>query len=337
MIKDNCILSPMSTGSGAYVLHKLLESRIPGYEVIPYNPYATLFPPSLFSIGRSKRADLIHTTPDYAFFHARKNIPLILTFHGYSLDRFLRTYSSPLQNIHCQTDLKIFTKLAIRKADTLTAVSQFTADLVRQDMKLADNIRVIYNGVDHKIFTPAKPNTAKQTNNINVLFCGNLTRRKGAHWLVPIAERLDRNIKIIYTSGLRHAKTLTAHRQLHCLGTIPYHDMPAIYRCADILLFPTVREGFGLAAAEAMACGLPVVATDCSALPELIDNEKGGFLCPMGDVKAFAEKITILAENPRLRREMGDYNRTKVEEMFTLDRMVSQYLKLFEEVLSNRR
>lgn len=118
------------------------------------------------------------------------------------------------------------------------------------------------------------------------------------------------------------------------LGRLAFDEMPDLYRSADILLFPTVREGFGLAAAEAMACGLPVVATDCSALPELIDEGKGGYLCPVGDVADFAEKINFLAENPGLRHEMGQYNRAKVEEKFTLDRMIKQYRELFEEVLS---
>jgi glycosyltransferase involved in cell wall biosynthesis len=102
----------------------------------------------------------------------------------------------------------------------------------------------------------------------------------------------------------------------------------------DILLMPTVREGFGLAIAEAMACGLPVVASNCSAIPELIDEGKGGFLCPVGDVDAFAEKINLLADSPILRREMGNYNRAKVEKMFTLDRMASEYQELFEKVLT---
>jgi len=57
-------------------------------------------------------------------------------------------------------------------------------------------------------------------------------------------------------------------------------------------------------------------------------------LCPIGDVDAFAEKINYLADNPQLRREMGEYNRAKVEKMFTLDKMVGEYQKLFEEVLS---
>jgi glycosyltransferase involved in cell wall biosynthesis len=109
--------------------------------------------------------------------------------------------------------------------------------------------------------------------------------------------------------------------------------MPEVYQQHDILIAPTVREGFGLAIAEAMSCGLPVVASHCSAIPELIDEGKGGFLCPVGDVKAFAEKINLLADSPKLRREMGEYNRAKVEKMFTLDRMIKEYQDLFQEVL----
>jgi glycosyltransferase involved in cell wall biosynthesis len=329
VVKD--IISPMGTGSGAYIVHKTLESNIADYHVVSYNPYRTLFPPSLFLLGRFRHARLIHTTPDYAFFHAQKNIPLIVTFHNYVLDPFMRDYSSVLQNIHYQTDLKMFTKLGLGKADIITSVSQFTADLVKRELKITNNIRVIYNGVDHYLFNPKKQ---KPTNKINVLFCGNLTRRKGFMWLLPIANRLNSNIMINYTSGLRTTNNLVNHPQLYCLGSIPYQKMPLVYQDADILLSLSVREGLSLAALEAMSCGLPIVATDCSSMPELIDNGKGGFLCPLGDVDTFTNKINLLAENPQLRREMGDYNRAKVEKMFTLNRMIGQYQKLFEEVLS---
>lgn len=326
----------MATGNGAYIIHKTLESSISDYRVIPYNPYWTLFPPSLFSFGRFFNADLIHTTPDYAYFHTRKNVPLVATFHNYVLDDFMRSYSSSLQNIHYQIDLKYFTKLALAKARMITAVSHFTSNLVSREMQLdKSRIRVIYNGVDTRLFTPPKLINKSQTQNISVLFSGNLTRRKGAQWLKPIADRLAKNITIFYTSGLQPRGSLSGHHQLLCLGAIPYQKMPSVYQNSDILLFPTVREGFGLAAAEAMACGLPVVATRCSSLPELIDEGKGGFLCTPGDVEDFAEKINHLAENPQLRREMGDYNRAKVEIMFTRERMISQYQELFEEVLSS--
>lgn len=326
------IISPIATGNGAYVVHKIIERQLHDYHVFPYHPNLTLFPPALYSLGRSEQVRLIHTTPDYALFHTRKHTPLVITFHNYVLDVFMRNYSSHLQTLHYKTDLRWFTHLAVRKAIAITAVSNFTANLVKQDMRMESKIRVIYNGIDETVFQPKRSNTSK-TSNIIILFSGNLSTRKGAQWLLPIAQRLHPNITIQYTSGLRSNNKLPDHLQLQCIGQIPHSDMPALYQQADILLFPTVREGFGLAATEAMACGLPVVATNCSSLPELIDEGKGGFLCPLGDVNAFAEKINLLAENSQLRREMGEYNRTKVEQCFTLDRMVSEYRELFYSLL----
>lgn len=326
--------SPMATGNGAFIIHKILESKIPGYRVTPYSPYRTLFPLSLLVPFYPQKTRLVHTTPDYAIFHHRSNIPLILTFHNYVLDSFMRRYSSFLQNIHYQTDLRLLTKMAIARADALTAVSQYTAQLACADLHLKRPIKVIYNGIDHTHFRPCKSKKYLSNKKVKVLFCGNLTRRKGAQWLRPIAERLSPNITIAYTTGLRTRNFLPIHPQLECLGTIPHHAMPAVYQSVDILLFPTVREGFGLAAAEAMACGLPVVATDCSSLPELIDEGKGGFLCPMGDVTSFAQKVQLLADNALQRQEMGEYNRNKIEKTFTIDQMVNQYIELFEGLLT---
>ncbi|MGR9000289.1 MAG: glycosyltransferase family 4 protein [Gammaproteobacteria bacterium] len=328
------IISPMVTGNGAYVVHKNIERELKNYRVIPYNPYLTLMPPALYGVGRFSKADLIHTTPDYGLFHKRHKTPLILTFHNYVLDAFMKDYSSPLQNMHYQNDLTWFTRQSIKKATVMTAVSHFTAELVSKELAI-DNVKVIYNGIDQNRFYPNRSGK-RLGNEIKVLFCGNLTRRKGAQWLLPILEKLSPGIKVFYTAGLRNQAALPGNNRLQCLGSISHEEMPAVYNKMDILLFPTVREGFGLAAAEAMACGLPVVATNCSSLPELVDEGKGGFLCPLGDVQAFADKINQLAEDAFLRREMGEYNRAKVEKAFTMERMVKEYLYFFDEVLDTR-
>jgi glycosyltransferase involved in cell wall biosynthesis len=85
-----------------------------------------------------------------------------------------------------------------------------------------------------------------------------------------------------------------------------------------------------------MACGLPVVASNASSLPELVTHEKGGYLCELGDAEAFASAIARLAESPARRHEMGEYNRTRIETEYTLERMVQAYQALFEEVLDRR-
>ncbi|MGZ8881415.1 MAG: glycosyltransferase family 4 protein [Methylosarcina sp.] len=317
-------------------MHKSLENKLIDYEVVPYTPYRTLCPPSLISIGRFRPARIIHTPADYGVFHLRKNVPLVTTFHGYMLDNHVQPYGSIIQNIHRRTDLYWFTKAAAATSTGITAVSRFIAELTKRDLKIEKDIRVIYNGVDETMFTPSR-NRKNRSGLIKVLFSGNLKSCKGAQWLLPIAEKLNHNIIIQYTSGLLPQKKLPTHRRLECLGSVPHEEMPALYQKADLLLFPTVREGFGLAVAEAMACGLPVVASDCSSLPELIDHGKGGFLCPIGNIESFAASIHQLAENGPLRMEMGLYNRIKIEKNFRLHNMVIAYQRYFEEILDTHR
>lgn len=324
------IISPMGWGNGAHVVHKLLEAHLPNYRVASYHPYWTLFPFALRMAAPTKGACLIHTTPDYGLFFHKRDVPLVLTLHNYVLDRWMHSYSTWAQRIHYSTDLRLFTRISLKNADVITAVSHYTAAITQEDLQISKPIRVIYDGIDSDSFTPPiRP--ASSQKQIKVFFSGNITLRKGAQWLPKIAQRLDKNITIYYTQGLRAINDIPAAPNLQSIGTITYRNMPDRYRQMDILLMPTVREGFGLSVAEAMATGLPVVASDCSSIPELVDNGKGGYLCPVGDVDTFAEKINFLADNPNLRKEMGEYNRAKVEKMFRLDQMVENYRMLFEE------
>ena len=328
------ISSPIAGGSGAYIIHQMLADGIDGYRVCAYNPWLTALPPALYMICRQGHPDLIHTTPDYSFFSKRKDTPLVITFHNYVLDRWMRSYSSPLQRLHYATDLKWITRLSVARADVITAVSHFTADQVVRELGLQTRVRVIYNGVDEHSFAPRKRNTANG-GKVRVLFSGNLIPRKGSDLLPDIVDRLNPGIELLYTTGLRSKQRLPDHPSVKCVGQVAFEDMPELYNSVDILLFPTIREGFGLAAAEAMACGLPVVTTDCSALPELVDHGKGGMLCPPGDSGAFADSINQLADSVSLRREMGEYNRARVEQQFTAHRMIRNYISLFEETLDN--
>jgi glycosyltransferase involved in cell wall biosynthesis len=274
----------------------------------------------------------VHTTPDYAAFSHTPGAPLVITFHNFVLDSFMRRYSSLGQRAHYRFDLRWWTGMALRRAHAVTAVSRFTAALVKRELDYPGDIRVIYNGIDTDLFTPSTANSHDRTV-VKVLFSGNLTRRKGADLLPRIADRVAANVRILYTMGLRSGVRRPAHPRLECIGSVPYEDMPRVYREVDMLLYPTVREGFGLSVAEAMACGLPVVATDCSSLPELVDHGKGGYLCDTGSVEGFADAINRLADAPAERRQMGEFNRARARRDFALPRMVAEYEALFETVL----
>jgi len=322
----------MAWGNGAYVVHRILEQRINGYRVAGYHPYWTFFPLSINQIAPTQNASLIHTTPDYALFSYRKAIPLIISFQNYVLDPWMGQYSTFWQRLHYRTDLRFWTQVALTKAAMITAVSKFTGELVKKDLNVKRRIQVIYNAADEKVFTPNSLNKPK-TKEVRVLYSGNLTLRKGAHWLPAIAAKLDKHVRIYYTQGLRTRNRLSEHANLRSIGPVSFEEMPARYRQMDILLMPTVREGFSLSVLEAMACGLPVVASDCSSLPEQIDEGQGGYLCPVGAVDCFAERLNQLADSSNKRKEMGQFNRSKIEEHFSVEKMINEYKRLFETIL----
>lgn len=326
------VLSPMPTGNGAYVLHEQLASRVSGYQMSPYSPWWTLFPPALSAFS-SSRAELIHTAADYGLFFKRRSVPLVVTVHNYVCDTFMQPYSSRLQYLHYRTDLRLLTRLSLETTDQAVAVSRFMMDKVRDDLDVSVPMRLIYNGVDEQRFVPVQPDSRAGSSPLRVLFCGNLNRRKRPDLLVPLADALGPGFEIWYTAGLAgsHASPLGAG--LRCVGRVLQADMPELYRSVDVLFMPSVREGFGLAVAEAMACGLPVVACAESALPELVVDGEGGWLCGIDDLQCYAQALRRLAADRVSAERMGEFNRARVERMFTLDRMVDEYRQLFEAVL----
>ncbi|WP_186298373.1 glycosyltransferase family 4 protein [Extensimonas perlucida] len=327
---DPRIIGCVPAGSGASVVHSALTRAIQGYGLETYPPAWEYCPPLLWRLGQQP-TDLVHAPPDHAVFACRRGTPLVVTFHNYVLDSAMRPFSSRAQCLHYATDLRLFTRLALRRAQAVTAVSAFTAALVREDMRFTGAIEVIPNGVDTGRFSPA---VGEPTDGpLQVLFSGNLTRRKGADLLPEIARLAGPDVEIHYTTGARAGIGDPRWAGLKAIGRVPHADMPALYRQFDVLLLPTVREGMSLALLEAMASGLAVVASDAASNPELIERALGGLLCPVGEPEAYAAALRTLAADRERVRRMGQHNRRVVECRYTLERMVEGYRAVFERVL----
>jgi glycosyltransferase involved in cell wall biosynthesis len=200
---------------------------------------------------------------------------------------------------------------------------------VRDDLGFTGEVRVIPNGIDVARFSVVP----RAHHNIRILYSGNLSKRKGADLLGPIAEKLDMGIELWIASGLKgrdYARQRSPN--MKTLGSISYDEMPALYNQVDILVVPSLREGFCLVAAEAMACGLPVVASKCSAMPELIVEGESGFLVEPEDASGFADRLNHLASDNELRRRIGIYNRQRIVQHFNEETMVEGYADLFAEL-----
>jgi L-malate glycosyltransferase len=316
-------------GSGAYVVHAALARNINSYELIGYNPIVEYCPIFMKWLGRNQ-ASLIHAPIDYGTLFHRRSVPLVLTCHNYVLDTAWRQHSNLKQRFHYATDLRFFTQSSIKKATCITTVSKYVGDLMRRDMKYSRELPLIYNGININEYLPI---TKKRQKDFRIFYSGNLSRRKGAYLLPEIARQLIAGCRIYYTQGLRTHNTLPDSPNLIPIGPVLHKDMPARYAEMDILILPSFREGCSMAVIEAMACGLPVVASNSSSLPELVVDGLGGYLCEPGNTIDFANKINRLVNAPELRKEMGQYNRERAERLFSLDKMVKTYERLFDKIL----
>jgi len=120
-------------------------------------------------------------------------------------------------------------------------------------------------------------------------------------------------------------------------GYVPERDKVDYYNLADLLLFPSSMEGFGLTVAEAMSCELPVVASDRGSLPELVPDGEGGFLCDPANRDSFVRSVLHLLSDAGLREKFGRANRVRVDRMFRWDHCVEGTKRVYEEVVDEWR
>ena len=119
----------------------------------------------------------------------------------------------------------------------------------------------------------------------------------------------------------------------NALGAVPHAEVERLLERASVLVAPCEREGFGLAAAEAMAFGRPVVAAAGGALLELVTDEETGLLVPPRDVTALREAVERLLRDPELRERLGRAARARARERFGWDAVIDHTLELYGSVL----
>lgn len=320
----------MPSGNGAYIVHAELSATLPDYQLKACNPYLAAIPglPSPKLRRWLGDADVVHLSPNTGHIPLPSGRRRVLTFHSFDIDPGDMEQASIAQRLYYRNVLRPAIIAACASADRIVAVSRFAADCIRRHgLPGNKQLNVIYNGIDTQRFRPS----TQQTDNrpLRILFVGNPTRRKGFHILHAIAKQLPSGVEIAFTTGLRNEHAPPTDPRLISLGSVPYSKMHIAYQEADILLFPAYREGFGLCVAEAMSCGLPVISTRCSAIPELVTEGRGGFLVPPGDFPTMLEKIRLLIADANLRASMGAWNRVRAVECFDRDRMASDYQSIF--------
>lgn len=308
--------------------HDAIATRYAGFwEVAPFALAAAKPPP---------HTDVIVANSWNAFAFCRPPLPLVAVEHHCVFDPAYLPYRGPQQALYHELLIRRFERASFRLAAAIVGVSAHTTQVVSAVFPWT-RPTCILNGIDTEYFSPALQRRRRPGRPFRLLFVGNLTRRKGADLLPRIMSALGAGFELRYTSGLRSESALETLPNMRPLGQLSRDVLREEYRSADALLFPSRLEGFGYAVAEALSCGCPVVASDSSSLPELIDDGATGRLCRCDDEGSFVRAIRDMAGNPESVATMGAAARKAAVKRFGLGRMSREYASLLKDLVDEAR
>lgn len=243
-------------------------------------------------------------------------------------------------------------------ADAIIALSRHVEEYTRKiGVRPSVPIRTLHYGLDAETFARASDPDCSQKLREKFLVAvpmgkrkyligtaARLERQKGLQHLIEasalLGARRDDFATVILGEGTlrRELEQLVKDRGLEGRVHLPgrTRDMPSFMKALDVFCLPSLWEGFGLVLLEAMSCGVPVVATEVSAIPEVVADGSTGLLVPPADPKKLADAIGRLLDDAELRSRMAAAGEVRVRSAFGVERMVHETWRLYEEVLQNR-
>lgn len=241
------------------------------------------------------------------------------------------------------TEFLIKTKKKIYDLSDFTVVcpSNWLASRAKQSILNDKDIRVIYNGVDEKVFINTDKNEARKILNLPLdkkilMFSASgsiKNTQKGGKYVFEAYNRLKNNEEILFLNIGGGTSSKIRKNWID----VPYINdektMALYYSASDLFIYPSMAETFGLVVAEAMACKTPVVAFNNTAIPEIVDHLKTGYLAENKNIEDFVNGIKIFLKDIDLRDNSPILARQKIEQNFTLDKMIQNYLNLYKELI----
>jgi glycosyltransferase involved in cell wall biosynthesis len=298
------------------------------------------------AVARERGADVIHAhwaipTGPAAVSAARSlSLPSVITMHGGDV------YVNPEQGYDFPTRWYVRPALrwTLRKAGALTAITEDCRQHALRAGAPTRSMHVVFNGTDLRRFSPAPAGAAVDPRfGPNMIFaCRQLFPRKGIRFLVEAAAQLKArfpDLKVVVAGDgferpdlIALAERLGIARDVTFLGWVANADLPQYYRAAALSVIPSLEEGFGIPAAEAMGCETAVVASDAGGLPEVVEHGVTGLIVPRGDANALAEAIGGLLADPARRARMGRAGRERALRLFDWDRSAEQFEQIYASI-----
>jgi 1,2-diacylglycerol 3-alpha-glucosyltransferase len=317
--------------------------------VIPVSPFVDQLLPSL-------KLDIIHTHHPIllgqtaASKAADLNIPLVFTFHTQYWEY---THYVPLLQEAIQEFLKNaihnWLKVFMRKCQHIVIPSESIKEILIRDYGLEDGYTVIPTGTDLKPFLQADGKALRQSQGWEddkvIVSVGRLGAEKNWETLLRAASQVyaqHPNMRLVLIGDGPDKQTLEAlaaelgiAERVTFTGQVPFDEIPAYLKAADVFSFASVTETQGLVTIEAMAAGLPVVAVDGSGTHDIVDNGKEGLLVE-NDPNTLASAINEMLANPQQMKQFS-VQALKKARTFDANRLGRQMVKVYEQAIQDKK
>lgn len=244
---------------------------------------------------------------------------------------------------------KVISRLVLKNADAVIAL---TEDMKREIKKIYErDIFVIPNGINLERFKNLSREDIRRRLKIKedekiIISVGGLRPIKGVKYLIEAMKFItdnNENISLMIVGDGKEkeylgslVKELELEQYVTFVGKIPNEKVPEYMAVSDVFVLPSLSEGFPVVNLEAMASGLPIVATKVGGVPEIIKDGKNGFLVESKNPERIAERILLLLKNDELRERMSRANKKEVEK-YTWESVVGRLEEVYLNVLSSRK
>lgn len=321
------------------------EVSVNRYPLFDFPPYALSLTSKMVDVAKYEALDLLHV--HYAIPHATsavlardilekesRSLPVVTTLHGTDITIVGQDASySPVVNY------------SINASDGVTAVSNFLRQETYDAFDIEVPIKVIPNFIDTEHFRRLEKEHFRsaicEPGQKVVVHVSNFRRVKNVSHVVEVFHRiLQEGISaklLLVGDGPDRSNVEQLTRDLGIQGAVRFlgkqDPVQEILSIADLFLLTSGSESFGLAPLEAMACGVPVVCSDVGGLPELVEGSEAGFLCPLGDIHAFAKACIKVLTDDSLHAEMAQHAREYAVRHYDTHAIVVQYEEYYEEII----
>lgn len=321
------------------------EVEVGRYPLFEYPPYDLALAVKMHEVVRDHALDVLHC--HYAIPHATsawiaremlresgQDVRVVTTLHG-----------TDITIVGQERSFFTITKFSIEKSDSVTAVSDYLRDETYRAFGCTGcAVEVIHNFIDPAVFDRARypsPFPPELLGGRKVLMhISNFRAVKRVRDVVKVFAEVQRAVPCMLVmvgdgpervEAEAEARALGVHADVHFLGKID--SVAPLLAGADLFLLPSQTESFGLSALEALACGVPVIASDVGGLPEVIRHGETGYLRPLGDVSAMAQDAIALLNDDARWLTMSQSAALDARTRFTDRDVVAQYEALYRRTV----